>query len=291
MLILDKIGIKSIKIALAVTISLLIGNVLKVGSPYLMALTSVIGIQSTIDSSVSNAKNMIIGTSIGVIVGFITAEFISNDFIIMTIGVFVIIYACDLFKLQNSVVQANVIYLSIMFFPSPNNNAISVIISTVIGIVVAIIVNLLVSPFEIMSSLNKSYYSLKQDIFHLCSNIFSNNDKKLELQEFNSRVMLFKSLVKAYNDEYFKIKNKKLQFSQIDILFKNIKGISFFIYTIVELSSGNLSDDNVIRINKILSLDIKALDYKASKEDYLFNFHVDKLLDYLERVVDIEEGI
>ena len=287
MLTIDKIGIKSIKLALAVTISLLIGSLFKIGSPYLMALTSVIGIQSTIEGSLSNAKSMIIGTFIGALVGLITLKFISNDFIIMTIGVFAIIYVCNLMKLQSSIVQANIIYLSIMFFHSSNNNAISVIISTVIGVVVAIIVNLLVSPFEIIYGLNKSYYSLRQNIFHLCSKLFSDNEN-LELEEFNSNIMLFKSLVKAYNNEYFKMKNKELEFSQLDNLFRNIKGISFFIYTISEFGNCNLNSDNTIRVKKILNFDMKTLEYKENKNDYLFNFHVDKLLDYLEKIGDIK---
>lgn len=289
MLLIDKIGIKSIKIAVAVTMALLIGNIFKLGSPYLMALTSVIGIQSTMESSVSTAKNMTIGTFLGVSLGIITMKFIANDFIIMTIGVFIIIYICNLLKLQSSVVQASIIYLSIMFFPSPNNNAIGVIVSTIIGIIVAIVVNLLISPFEILNNLNKSYYSLRENIFDLCSKIFSENGEKLDLQEFNLKVMLFKSLFKAYNDEFLKIRNKKLEFNEIEMLYRNIKTINFFIYTIVELKVCYLSEDNIIRINKLLSLDIRYLDNKEREIDCLFNFHVDKLLDSLEMIWDIQE--
>jgi len=53
------------------------------------------------------------------------------------------------------------------------------------------------------------------------------------------------------------------------------------------LRETNLNDVNVSRINKLLYLDIKALDYKESEYDNLFNFHVDKLLDYLEIIENV----
>lgn len=287
MLIIDKIGIKSIKIALAVTMSLLIGNLFKLGSPHLIALTSIIGIQNTMESSVSNARDLIIGTFIGVLVGIITVTFLPKDFIIIAIGVFLIIYICNLLELKSSIVQANLIYLSVMLFPSPNYNAVSVTISTVVGVIVAIIIDFILSPFEIINNLHKSYHELRKDIFSLCSNVFTTN-KDVELQDFDLKVMSFKSLMKAYNNEYFKVKYKKLEFNQIDILFKNINGIRFFIHAIIELKENNLSEDNVIRINKLLNLNIKVLDYKENQGDKLFNFHVDKFLNYLERIVEIK---
>ncbi len=288
MWIINKIGMKSIKISSAVTMSLLIGNLLEFSSPYLIALTSVIGIQGTKDGSVSNAKEIITGTLIGVIAGSLTVKFLSNDLIITVIGVFLIIYICNLLKLKNSIVQANIIYLSIMLFPSHNYNGLSVTISIVIGVLVAIIINFLLSPFEIMYSLRNSYNELRKYIFSLCSKIFTNS-KDIELQMFNSNVMRFKSLLEAYNKEYLKLKNKELNMDVINTLSQYIDGISFFIYTIAELSPTNLSEDNITRVNKLIQLNVVALDNKARNNEDLFNFHVDKLLDYLEKIEEIKK--
>lgn len=286
MSIVDKIGMKSIKIALAVIISLLIGNLFKFDSPYLTAINALIAIQGTIYGSVSVAKNRIVGTVIGASIGIIIVTFLPNDFIITSIGIFIIIYACNLLNLKSTVVEATTVGLSIIIFPSPNYNAINVTISTTMGVLIAIIVNSLLSPFEFTNSLHKSYYDLRQNIFSLYSKIFTTNET-IDLQDFNSKVMTFKSLVKSYNNEYFKIKDKKLKFQQIETLFKNVDGISFFIAEIIELRKNNLNDSNVSRINKLLHLDIKALDCKESQYDNLFNFHVDKLLDYLEIIENV----
>ena len=280
MWIINKIGMKSIKISSAVTMSLLIGNLLEFSSPYLIALTSVIGIQGTKDGSVSNAKEIITGTLIGVIAGSLTVKFLSNDLIITVIGVFLIIYICNLLKLKNSIVQANIIYLSIMLFPSHNYNGLSVTISIVIGVLVAIIINFLLSPFEIMYSLRNSYNELRKYIFSFCSKIFTNS-KDIELQMFNSNVMRFKSLLEAYNKEYLKLKNKELNMDVINTLSQYIDGISFFIYTIAELSPTNLSEDNITRVNKLIQLNVVALDNKARNNEDLFN--------YLEKIEEIKK--
>lgn len=285
MSIVDKIGMKSIKIALAVIISLLIGNLFKFDSPYLTAINALIAIQGTIYGSVFVAKNRIIGTIIGASIGIIVT-FLPNNFIIISIGIFIIIYVCNLLNLKSTVVEATTVCLSIIIFPSPNYNAINVTISTIMGVLVAIIVNSLLSPFELTNSLHKSHCDLKQNIFSLYSKIFTVNGT-IELQDFNLKVMTFKSLVKAYNNEYFKIQDKELKFQKIETLFKSVDGISFFIAEIIKLRENNLNATNVSRINKLLHLDIKALDCKESQYDNLFNFHVDKLLDYLEIIKNV----
>ena len=285
MKIVDKIGMKSIKIALAVIVSLLIGNLFKFESTYLTALNSVIGIQGTTYGSVTNARDRMLGTFIGIMIGLITAMYLPSSFIVTAMGLFIVIYVCNLLNLKSSVVQASIIYLSIMLFPSPSSNSLSVVISTSIGALVAIFINLMLSPFDLKNSLNKSYYDLRQSIFSLCSKIFM-NDKDIDRQEFKAKMMVYRELVKAYNDEYFKVKDKDLEFSKIDTLHKSVSGIGFFSSAVTELRENNLSDENVMRINKLLDLDIdvKAVDYEMSKEDILLNFHVDKLLDYLELI-------
>ena len=283
MTILDKLGIKSIKIALAVTMSLIIGNLFKLDSPYLTAITAIIGIQSTVYDSVSNAKDRILGTTIGILMGIVTITFLSNSFIIISIGIFIIIYACNLLNLKSSIVHASVIYLSIMLFPSPNYNAISIIVSTIIGVVITLIVNFTFSPFEINQNLYKSYNSLMKNIDELCRSLFT-VPEQVKLKEFNSNIIAYKTLLKAYDNEYFKINDKRLDKKHMDILCENLNPISFFIYGVRELKENNLNDYNVNRINSLLNLDIIFKDYQDSQSDSLLNFHVDVLLDHLERV-------
>lgn len=283
MTILDKLGIKSIKIALAVILSLIIGNLFKLGSPYLTAITAIIGIQSTVYDAVSNAKDTILGTTIGILLGIFTVTLLPDSFIIISIGIFIIIYVCNLLDLKSSIVHTSIIYLSIMLFPSPNNNAISIIISTIIGVIVTLIMNFAFSPFEINQNLYSSYNSLKKSIYGLCRSLFT-QPEVVKLKDFNSNIIDYKTLVKAYDNEYFKIKDKRLDSIDIAVLSENLKPISYFIYGVRELKENNLNDDNIKRINSLLKLDITANEYSESKEDILLNFHVDVLLNHLERV-------
>lgn len=278
---IEKLETKSVKIALVVIISLLIGSLFKLYSPYLIAINAVVAVQSTIYDSVSFGKDRVLGTAIGVLVGFIIVTYLSHDIIITSIGIFLIIYACNLLKLKGSIAIATTVCLSIIIFPSPNYNAINVTISTIVGAFVAIIINMLVSPFELIKNMKKSYYELKENIFFLYLKIFITNEN-IELEDFNSQVITFKALVKSYNKEYFKIQDKKLKYEQMETLYKNIDGISFFLSAILELGENNLNDDNVTRVNKLLQLDLIASESEQNQYYGLFNFHVDKLLNYLE---------
>lgn len=287
MKVIDKIGIKSIKIALAVIVSLLLGKIFKLEVPYLTALNSVIGIQGTTYVSLTNAKDRMIGTILGTIIGVITISYLPNGFIVTSIGLFIVIYACNLLNLNSSVVQACVIFLSIMLFSSPESNFIGVVVSTFIGVLVAVFINLILSPFDLKNNLNKTYYDLRENIFDLCSRIFMNSED-IDRQSFRSTMIAYKELVRAYDDEYFKVKDKDLESSKIDELYKSVGGIGFFTFSIIELRDNNLSESNILRINKILGLNIdfdtKDLDYQANTQEVLLNFHVDKLLDYLEKI-------
>ena len=282
MWIIDKIGMKSIKIALAVIVSLLIGNLFKFESPYLMALNSVIGIQGTTYGSVYSARDRIIGTIIGITLGLITITFYSSGFIVPAVGVFIVIYICSLLNLKTSVVQAAVVYLSLLLFPATSASSVNVVVSTTLGVMVAIFINLILSPFDLKNNLNKAYYDLRESIFSLAAKVFI-NDKDADRQDFRTKMMHYKELVQAYDDEEFlKVKDKDLDFSKIDNLCKNMTRIGFFIFSVMELRENNLSEENIVRINKLLDVDIKALDYEESQDDILLNLHVDKLLDFLE---------
>lgn len=282
MWIIDKIGMKSIKIALAVIVSLLVGNLFKFESPYLMALNSVIGIQGTTYGSFYSAKDRIVGTLIGITLGLITITFYSSGFIIPTVGVFIVIYICSILNLKTSVVQASVVFLSLLLFPSTSASSISVVVSTTIGVSVAIFINLLLSPFDLKNNLNKAYYDLRESIFSLCKKVFM-NDKDTDRLDFRTKMMKYKELVQAYDDEeILKIKDKNLEFEKVDVLYENMTVIGFFIFSVMKLRDNNLSEENITRINKLLNLDIETIDYRETKGDLLLNLHVDKLLDYLE---------
>lgn len=282
MWIIDKIGMKSIKIALAVIVSLLVGNLFRFETPYLMALNSVIGIQGTTYGSVYSARDRIIGTIIGIILGLITITFYTSGFVVPAVGVFIVIYICSVLNLKTSVVQAAVVYLSLLLFPSTSASSINVVVSTTLGVMVAIFINLILSPFDLKNNLNKAYYDLRESIFSLCTKVFL-NEEDADRQDFRTKMMHYKELVQAYDDEEFlKIKDEDLDFNKIDNLCENMTGIGFFIFSVMELRDNNLSEENAKRINELLDLNIEALGYKESKDDFLLNLHVDKLLDYLE---------
>lgn len=281
---LSQTGIKSIKIALAVIMSLFVGNLFRLDSPYLLAITAIIGIQATVYDAVANARERVIGTSIGVIVGLIVITLLPNDFLVISIGLFLIIYACNILNLKNSIIQASVIYLSIMLFPSPNNNAISITISTTSGVIVSIIVNFIFAPFELRDTLYSSYIDLIEHITSLCEKLFT-TFTYIDLNPLNSKIIAYKSLVKAYDNEYFKIKDKRLSLDEINALSENLSKISFYMYGSSQLRENQLNKYNVEKINQLLNLNLTVSNSVKDKKDILFNFHVSKLLSYLDNLL------
>ena len=112
---------------------------------------AVVGMQSTIQTSVKFGKNRILGTALGGVAGIVTVALLSlikPDFlylIIVPLGVAGVIYACNVLKLQDSIQIATIVYfiitVSIRNTANPVLYALSRWIDTVIGTIVALAVN------------------------------------------------------------------------------------------------------------------------------------------------------
>ncbi|AOY75356.1 hypothetical protein BJL90_05245 [Clostridium formicaceticum] len=66
-----KIGLRTIKTGIAVTVSLVISNMLRIESPFFAAIAAIIAMQPTVSDSWKTGVNRILGTVIGAIVGAI----------------------------------------------------------------------------------------------------------------------------------------------------------------------------------------------------------------------------
>ena len=66
-----KIGLRTIKTGIAVTLSLLVSSLLKLEYPFFVAMTSIISMDKTAMNSMKMGRNRILGTFIGAIVGIL----------------------------------------------------------------------------------------------------------------------------------------------------------------------------------------------------------------------------
>lgn len=153
-----RIGLRNIKTALAVTICMVIFQVIGRENAFYACIAAVICMKDTVSSSFSMGKNRLIGTIIGALFGLcIIYIMIKLPFLyyynafVTGIGIVFVIYTCNLFSKPGSVTIACIVLIGIMInYSGPQSYAYAVgrSIDTAIGIIVAILINKYFNPPE-----------------------------------------------------------------------------------------------------------------------------------------------
>lgn len=146
---LKKVGMRNIKTAIAVLISILISRLLKTEYPFYTAIASVISMQSSVEASFKAGKNRMLGTVVGAVVGFVCASVRPGSALLSGIGIIAVIYLCNLLNWKESASIACIVFCAIMLNlkgSSPILYSINRIIDTFVGIIVAVSVNYFIKP-------------------------------------------------------------------------------------------------------------------------------------------------
>lgn len=144
-----KVGMRNIKTAIAVFISIILSKLFKMEYPFYAAIAAIISMQSSVEESFRAGRNRMIGTLIGAVVGFICALINPGNAFVSAIGIVIVIYLCNLLKWKESSSIGGVVFLAIMLNLKGNSPlwySINRLFDTFLGIIVAIVVNYFIIP-------------------------------------------------------------------------------------------------------------------------------------------------
>jgi len=143
-------GSRNIKTALSVLVCLIFWP-----NSLFAAIAAVICVQGTVENSLVIGINRLIGTLLGGILGIVFL-YIANGLnlqnflpLIVSIGVLLIIYICNIIKKPSACSIASITLISILVSQSYNNPlmySIRRIIETAFGVIVAILINKYIHP-------------------------------------------------------------------------------------------------------------------------------------------------
>lgn len=152
---IPRIGLRNIKTSLAVFICLIIykfvlGNLMTPSDALYACVAAVISMKDTVGNSVIYGKNRLIGTAIGGAFGiaflWINMQLFSEDYkyLIASLGIIIVIYCCNIIKMNEAITIACVVYLIILITlndKDPYRYAIYRILDTAIGIIISVLIN------------------------------------------------------------------------------------------------------------------------------------------------------
>lgn len=153
---LPKIGLRTLKTALAVFICMVLFEILDKDSAFFACIAAVICMKDSVESSVEVGKSRVLGTMLGGFIGLICAtvvEYIPYLFnfksVITTIGIVVVIYLCNLINKPSAVVISCIVISGIMCSYTGKDSFIYAIgrtFDTGIGVMVALLINRFIKP-------------------------------------------------------------------------------------------------------------------------------------------------
>ena len=94
---IEKIGMRTIKTALAVSLTIFIAQVLNLKSPF-AGIAAIIAMQSSVSESFNMAKNRMLSTILGAITALLFSLIAPENPFFIAIGVIIIIYLCNIFN-------------------------------------------------------------------------------------------------------------------------------------------------------------------------------------------------
>jgi len=144
-----KIGFRTIKTGIAVSLGMLISIFFATGDPFYVIVAAIIAMQPTVSDSWKMGLNRILGTIIGAVIGVAFAYTTPVNPITTGFGIIVIIYILNKLKWSESISIGSVVFVGIFLNEGASNHfqyALGRLFDTSIGIGVAVAVNYLIYP-------------------------------------------------------------------------------------------------------------------------------------------------
>ncbi|MGI6153540.1 MAG: FUSC family protein [Christensenellaceae bacterium] len=156
---LPKLGMRTIKTAICVAICLFVSGLYSKDVSLYSTMAAIVCMQSTIENTLRTGFFRLLGTAIGGGFGMLFLLFTTNmelanlRFVVISLGTIVVIYFCNLIKMQGSATMGAIVFVSVFVSPlmtsvsmNPYILALMRIFDTVVGIVVATVINRYIAP-------------------------------------------------------------------------------------------------------------------------------------------------
>ncbi|MDR1774537.1 MAG: aromatic acid exporter family protein [Clostridioides sp.] len=276
-----KIGMRTIKTAIAVTICVLLGESIRQSSP-LSCVACIISIQDTVKNSLKRGSHRVYSTILGGVIGYFLSLIKPGDAILSGIGVIIVIYMSNLLKLNSPVVGA-VTFLAILLGVSGKNPfmySVNRVIDTVIGVVVGVCVNYFIARPDYLASTIDKFERIEKITYKYLQEAVIDR-KEINLKELQEHIKKLDSVYSKYIDEV----NYSFNNPDVKILEQTIEVCReiYFHMQSIHLLRGNLYLKKDTYDYLIDFFGIEKLNWEINEEKSpVFNYHLMEILHELE---------
>lgn len=288
-----RIGMRTLKTALAVVIGLYISYLLDLDSAIFVSIAAVSTMKPSMSESLEDFKKRLFTCVFGVMVGYFFSKISVVEYlepliaglgILLTIYILVVVKMKDMTQLSCIVFVASFCSNSDKFYYATNR-----IIGTVIGIIVGVLVNYFISSPNVWEDFILAARSCYRSSNLILKQILS--EEKVDLSEFNrelaSATKLYKLLEKEA-DTPFQYRYKKI--SREKRIMSLIESISVRLEVVENMDADHFSFEVSQEALKRYDLE-EEYSSDLDVEDRVYNYHIEYILKYMDQLKEEIENI
>lgn len=288
-----RIGMRTLKTALAVVIGLYISYLLDLDSAIFVSIAAVSTMKPSMSESLEDFKKRLFTCVFGVMVGYFFSKISVVEYlepliaglgILLTIYILVVVKMKDMTQLSCIVFVASFCSNSDKFYYATNR-----ILGTFIGILVGVLVNYFISSPNVWEDFILAARSCYMSSNLVLKQILSG--EKVDLSEFNrelaSATKLYKLLEKEA-DTPFQYRYKKI--SREKRIISLIESISVRLEVVENMDADHFSFEVSQEALKRYDLE-EEYSSDLDVEDRVYNYHIEYILKYMDQLKEEIENI
>ncbi len=290
---MKKIGLRNIKTALAVVLTVVILRIFSSETYFFAPIAAIITMQNTVYSSFKTGLNRMIGTTIGAIIAIIAVKLSVNvmvNTILIFVGIVLVIYLCNVFNFKKSSAIACIVFLMITLYAdkiAPIEYGVRRLLETFMGIMIVLAVNFVVSPNESQKRLYEYYDKLKEQVNEIFKNIILDGDNP-RLFTLRDDISKFKTIFSSYQFEHMDDNKYEEELDLINNRIKLLREANVHLKLLYDMRENRcLSTVNYTKLEELdYEINLKTVDVIPTDdhENIVFNFHVDKIINIINKL-------
>ncbi len=288
-----RIGLRSIKTAVAVMIGLYLSYIFKLYTPLYTSIACVTSMQSSVYDSVNDVTKRGFTAVFGVTLGYLLSKLTEDPYLEILVcgfGVLLILFLLKQFKLNRMASLSCIVFMASYFSKIDKfQYGLNRVIGTIIGMLVGLIVNLIVARPRLDLDFYNDAIAQRDILRNIFINIIKRDERNIEFVSGSRKSVeeKFEKLLKEY-ETIIHPKMDIVHAKELKGIFSNLE-ISLNLLDLLEPRA--LDYENRIKILEDFGIETTEEEVEESELSIVYNYQVANILRCFEEMEDILEKI
>jgi uncharacterized membrane protein YgaE (UPF0421/DUF939 family) len=284
---IHRLGMRNLKTAIAVLLSLLLGNYAKSDSPFFIVVAAMLSMESSIVNSFEIGKNRIMGTVMGALMGLAFAYWSPGNLALTSIGIVILIYICNLMKWNKSIIIASFVFLGIMLDRSGESvlwYSIHRTVDTLMGLGVGLAVNTLIFPYSFEKTLDHKATIIRGLIKDSLDKVYCRQEPA-DMEALKEALDSYNTELADYRVEAGIKKSHAADLQRRTLIMEDFDGVYTHLKVLDSIATHLVVDEESAEILASMDFDLhKDRVHSTDGSESVYDYHTKRLLQKIDEI-------